>query len=254
MTDPRLPLTGRRILVCRPADAGERLCAELQAAGAQTRLLPLLDIAPLAETPSARQLAQNLDQFQHVIVISPTAARFAIDWLEDTWPQWPVGQIWYGVGQGTAQILRDAGLQAQAPRQGCTSEDLLALPALQTLDTQRVLLLKGEGGRPVLAATLQARGARVESVDLYRRTPSQPDPTRVREALCDFDPHLIIALTAETLNNLIALGENTDHNLRRRGVVVPAQPVAEHARQQGFRDIRMPTALSGQALIDGLRT
>lgn len=49
------------------------------------------------------------------------------------------------------------------------SEGLLSLPALQAVTGQRFLVFRGQGGRELLRETLQARGARVSVIELYRR-------------------------------------------------------------------------------------
>ncbi|WP_165856229.1 uroporphyrinogen-III synthase [Marinobacter sp. JSM 1782161] len=243
------PLAGRRILIGRPEPEGERLARELQAAGARTYCLPLLERRALPDTPERRTLIQSLDLYQHVIAVSPGAAREFLRYAEDWWPQWPVGLNWYGVGQGTADVLRAAGLRVRIPATGYSSEHLLALASLARPAGDKVLIAKGRGGRELLGETLRERGARVDNMVLYERVCPDYDSETLREALQTFDPDAIVVLSGETLNNLIALGKNNDDNLMRRNLLVPVARVADTAREQGFERVHVPEQLTAEGLI-----
>ncbi|WP_148861473.1 uroporphyrinogen-III synthase [Marinobacter fonticola] len=245
-------LSGLRVLICRPQPDADLLADHLKGEGAQTRVLPLLERRSLPDTPQRRTMMLALDEYRHVIAVSPGAARAFVEYAEDWWPQWPIGLNWYGVGSGTADILREAGLTVTVPPDGFTSEHLLALPSLAKPAGERILIAKGVGGRELLGQTLQQRQARVDKMELYARVcPDYPTKT-IDSALTAFDPHAIIVLSGETLNNLIALGENTDHNLKLRNLLVPVAHVAETARAVGFERVHIPQRLTPEGLIDCL--
>lgn len=246
------PLTGRRILICRPQPDADRLAERLQAEGAQTHCLPLLERRPLPESPERRTRFQELDLYQHVIAISPGAARLFVEQAEDWWPQWPVGLHWYGVGSGTAEVLEQAGLTVTIPPHGFTSEHLLALDTLRQPTGERILIAKGRGGRELLGQTLADRGARVDNLELYERVCPDYEAATIASALNDFDPDAVIVLSGETLNNLIALGENTDNALKRRTLLVPVDRVAQTARERGFERVFIPEQLTPEGLIECL--
>lgn len=247
------PLDGLRVLICRPQPEADKLALRLEAEGAETRVLPLLQRRTLPDTPEKRTLVMGLDLYQHVIAVSPGAAREFVDYAENWWPQWPVGLNWFGVGSGTADVLREAGLTVATPSDGYTSEHLLALPQLATPTDERVLIAKGAGGRELLGQTLLQRGARVDNLVLYERTCPDHDPETLDSALNGFDPDAIIVLSGETLNNLIALGKNTDHNLAHRNLLVPVDRVAEAARTAGFEHVHIPEQITPDGLVECLR-
>lgn len=243
------PLDGRRILICRPQPEAQRLAAAFEAAGARVRILPTIARQPLEETPEQREVIQNLDQFHHVISVSPYAARLLLEKLDTWWPQAPLGLQWYAVGQGTAAVLHQAGLSPHSPGNGWTSEDLLALPELARVADQKILLARGEDGRELIHDTLSARGARVTLLPLYRRYRPDYDDQTLTDTLRDFAPEAVVALSGETLNNLIALGENTDHNLEQALLVVPVERVAQQARSAGFSHPCIPDSLADDAIV-----
>lgn len=245
---PEPDLHGHRILVCRPEPESQRLAARLNAAGAEVRCLPMLARQPLSETPAQRAILQDLDQFAHVIAVSPYAARQLLERIDHWWPQYPVGMNWYGVGKATAKVFQDAHLEPITPESGFASEDLLQLPALARPGASRVLVACGEDGRGLIQSTLRERGARVTELVLYRRQRPEYTEADLDQALTRFDPDVLITLSGETLNNLIALGENSDHNLKQRLLVVPVERVAETARAAGFRMVCIPASLDDDAI------
>ena len=240
---------GLRILVCRPEPEASRLADAIRAAGHTPLVLPLIERHPLPETPEQRSLIQDLDHFHHIIAVSPYAARQLLDRIDPWWPQFPTGIHWYGVGKGTASVLESAGLTPVSPSRGWTSEALLEAPELASLEHEKVLIARGDHGRELLRKTLQERGARVTVLPLYRRRCPEHQPEQLRTLLGDAPPDAIIALSGETLNNLIALGENSVHNLYNALLVVPAARVAEQARDAGFRRVLVPDGLDAPALI-----
>ncbi|MDN6320522.1 MAG: uroporphyrinogen-III synthase [Marinobacter sp.] len=242
-------LAGRRVLICRPEPEASRLARQFQSAGAETHVFPLVDREPLPETPERRTTILGLDEFSHVIAVSPYAARLLLEELDTWWPQLPAGLKWYGVGAGTAKALADHGLSPRKPDEGWTSEALLKLPSLSQFNGERVLVARGEEGRELTRKTLEARGARVTVMPLYRRFCPDYTPTQVDKALEHFAPDAIVALSGETLNNLIALCANCSHNLYDRLVVVPARRIADQARAAGFNAPFIPGSLADNDIV-----
>ncbi|GAB2789709.1 uroporphyrinogen-III synthase [Halomonas shantousis] len=168
--------------------------------------LTVMALEPLPEPPPARQALLDLDQFTHVIAISPFAAELLAERIDAYWPQLPVGPRFYAVGESTADVLRrQLGVDVVTPAAGAgdASEGLLALPELETLREQRVMLAAGEGGRPLLAETLTERGARLSRLTLYRRVLQTPDAdSMARLAAGDFTA--LVVTSGEILEHLAA--------------------------------------------------
>lgn len=242
-------LAGRRVLICRPEPEASRLARQFQSAGAETRVFPLVEREPLPETPERRTTILSLDEFSHVIAVSPYAARLLLEELDTWWPQLPAGLSWYGVGAGTANALAEHGLRPRKPDEGWTSEALLKLPSLASLNGDRVLVARGEEGRELIRNTLEARDARVTVMPLYRRFCPNYTEAQVNNALDGFAPDAVIALSGETLNNLIALSANCSHNLYDRPVIVPARRIADQALAAGFNAPCIPGSLADNDIV-----
>lgn len=152
------------VLICRPGERGDALAVALSERGESVESLNVLQLEALPEDPVTRRIWLDIDQYHKIIVISPFAALCLSEALDRFWPQLPVGIDYYSVGSATASTLyNQLGVRVHVPSPTAgedTSEALLALASLQQLNHQRVLLVAGEGGRPLLAETLAERGQR----------------------------------------------------------------------------------------------
>ena len=95
------------VLVTRPAGQAQTICERLRDAGFHPVHQPMLKILGCAE-PAAeqRQRVMELDQYQWVIFVSGNAVKFGMNWIEQFWPQLPVGINWYTVGSGSADLTQ----------------------------------------------------------------------------------------------------------------------------------------------------
>ncbi len=239
-------------MICRPQPEANRLADAFRAAGGDVRVLPMLIREPITDDPAIRTQILNIDEFEHVIAVSPYAARLLVDWLDTWWPQHPTGIQWYGVGAGTAAELQNAGLPTRQPDRGHTSEALLELDELQHLEHQKVLIVRGQEGRQLLPDTLQQRGARVTLLPLYSRFAPDYDGDTLNDCFNTFDPEVVVALSGETLNNLVSLSDNSGHNLKKTLVVVPVERIADQARAAGLRQTCIPGSLADSAIVEAV--
>ena len=242
------------VLVTRPAGQGNELCAALERAGFTAHSLPLLQLLPLAEPdPAQRQLVLDLDHFHHVIFVSGNAVRWGMAWIESCWPQLPVGLHWYAVGEATATALSAHGVKVLTPGIDMTSEGLLALPQLRQVSGQRVLIIKGEGGRATLASELGRRGARVDELACYRRGPPALAAGELARKLSQWDIGVVMISSGEGLANMLALlspAETT--KFMDIILLVPSQRVAQMARAAGFSRVITAENASDSAMMRAL--
>lgn len=247
-----------RLLLTRPAEECQTLAAVLAEQGIYSSSLPLLAIEPLAETAEQRATILKLDSYCAVIVVSKPAARLAIELLKRYWPQAPTAQLWFSVGAATAQILDDYGLSVHCPTEADDSEALLALPALQqalaAAVTPRVLILRGEGGRELLAEHLRGQGVEVDYLSLYRRQlphyPAGALPQRVRAERLNG----LAVSSGQGLNHLLQLAASEWPTLARLPLFVPSPRVAELAREAGAENVVDCHGASAAALLAALQT
>lgn len=257
-------LAEKRILVTRPAHQSAGWSALLQAQGAVVDCIPLLDIAPVEDGDSARaikNLILDFDQYDHAIFVSQNAVQYAFDWLDDYWPQLPQGPRYYAIGAATARAIRARGAEPETGNTGegaesqpstMDSEALLALPSLQQLQGERVVVFRGEGGRTLIGTTLQERGARLDYCALYRRT--LPSDAAEQIIAYPHTPDVITVHSGETLDNLHQVIEATGRkSLRQPLILCPSDRVAASARALGFPRVHAAVNAGDDAMLAALK-
>lgn len=231
------PMPPKRILLSRPTverDDGQPLqqpedplLKSLQRTGAGVMNFPMQTLRLFATPPAAqRSLVTDIHCYDNIIVTSKAAARQLVDYLDQYWPQTPVGLPLMALGSGTAEALRPLSQRIMLPQAGHSSEHLLALATLQSVTHRRILLVKGAGGRTTLAETLGARGAKVDTLLCYERKTVEHSANDL-EQLARFDPTHVVALSLETLQALLALKQP---KLTQALFFVPSERVAEPLR------------------------
>lgn len=243
-----------RLLLTRPAEESRALAAALAEHGVFTCSLPLLAIEAVPETAEQRALLLDLERYAAVIVVSKPAARLGLQRLQHYWPQAP-RQAWIAVGAATAQLLSEFGLPVCWPQEAEDSEALLQLPqlraALQVADP-RVLIIKGEGGRELIAQGLRAQGVTVDYLSLYRRRlpdyPAGAVLTRVREAQLNG----LQVSSGQGLEHLLRLAAGDWSQLAALPLFVPSARVAALARDAGAQHVVDCHGASAKALLDAL--
>lgn len=250
----RTPLLDVGVLVTRPVELAGRMMQRLGELGAQPFLYPtLVLVAPPPSASLAARLAA-IKNYDWLLFVSPSAVQFGLAALRQAVPAIDLQQLpAAAVGGGTATALYAAGVQnVLVPQHGSDSEHLLALPPLADLTGQRVLIVRGDGGRELISETLRARGAVVEYAECYQRAAPQSDPAPLRQAFTQQRIRAITVLSGGTLDNLLALLDAPSAALARAlPLFVPHPRIAEHARAQGFAEV-VTTEAGDEGMLSGL--
>ena len=168
--------TARRPLVVltRPEGRNEACARQLQQHGCDTLIMPALelaDVSPPDPWPDERD-------FDLAVFVSGTAVRryFALRQQGAAQaPAWPAGLRAATVGPSSAQPLRDSGLVPPhliihpGPHTEQDSEALWQLLLPDVAKLQRVLIVRGQEGRPWLGRQLADHGAQVQYLPVYQR-------------------------------------------------------------------------------------
>jgi uroporphyrinogen-III synthase len=244
------PLAGRTVLVTRPAPQAAELAQAIQAAGGDAFVFPALAIEAVPpdvlEAPLARLREADL-----LVFISPSAAQFGMAAIRARGGVPPAAKI-FAVGAGTARALQALGVRDVVTPAGQDSEALLALPQLAEVAGRRVVIVRGVGGRALLADTLAARGAQVDFLECYRRLLPRADaaPLLARWQAGGIDA--VTVTSAEALANLGALlGETGAPLLVRTPLFAPHEKIAAAARRFGVAHV-IATEGGDAGLVDGL--
>lgn len=235
-------------LVVRPAAQANQLVQMLRQLGHAPLCCPLLETRPGCDLPHLGDMLREADL---VIAVSMHAVHFAHYFLLQTGQTWPRID-YFAVGQASADAFAEAGIQALCPADP-RSEGLLALPALQGVSGRRVLILRGNDGRDLIARTLASRGALVHYCATYDRHYPDLDGDALTRHWQAAGLDSLLITSGELLQRLLALVPGPQHPwLYDRLLVVPSPRVAEMAEGAGFTRIVIAQGASNQALVAAL--
>lgn len=249
-------MTAKHALVTRPHSQAIALCALLRTRGFVVTNIPVMELAPLDAPDKIMQITGGFSRIATVdalIFVSVNAAEMALPWLEQ-FPPSPTTRF-FAVGKTTALFLdahiphttRPSAHTIFPPRE-MSSEGLLTLPELQAahIHGKHFLILRGEGGRELIAETLKQRGAQVESISLYRRFVPSENASALQQALPQAD--IVLVNSGESLDNLLALSGDKQHVLGKT-LIVPGQRVAQQAHEHGFKHILVADNATDEAMV-----
>lgn len=250
----RTELDNTGVLVTRPAHQAGPLCTRITAAGGRPVRFPLLVIRDLTSAPQVVERLSHLADYHIAIFISPNAVQLGLTTI-DRHGGLPNGLKLATVGQGSARSIKNLLGRGPdiAPTDRFDSEGLLALPSMQTVTGQKILIFRGEGGRELLAQTLRQRGATVDYLELYRRECPSREAAE-QDWLKKTD--IITITSSEALHNLFMLASADEIPLiQAKPLIVVSERTAESARELGFHNTvivapRADDETIFQALID----
>lgn len=239
------PLVGQHILVTRPVGQASNLIAGIAQLGGRSTHIPFLAINPLADLHDLEQIAGQLSTYQACIFISANAVQAAWPILTRQHP-WPATLTAATVGPGTAQVLRNLGVsRIVLPAAHFDSEGLLALPLFASAQCQgqAIALIRGEGGRDLIANALRARGARVDEASTYERTlhPRAINAMQqlMHQSLSAQDrPSAMIVTSSESLLRLErAAPAELLRAMQQVPIIAPHARIAQAAHTLGFTQV-----------------
>lgn len=243
-------LNGKRILVTRPKLQAHNLISLIEQHGGQAIAFPTLEIVAIENSQVAKQQLENLKAYQWLIFISANAVNFAVTANNGKIRDFTQTKI-AAVGKATAKALENVGLSVNlVPETGFNSEALLAASALQLVQNQRILIVRGEGGRETLAQELQKRGAIVDYWEVYQRKIPKTDTAPVVDLLTQQQLDWLTVTSTEALQNLITMLETEKNSLLNIPLVVISERIKQIAASIGFKTIVVSSSPDDTAILN----
>lgn len=240
------PLSGMRILVTRPAERSGSFARQIEQAGGEAVLFPVIEIASPIDTTSSDRIIKALASYDIALFISPTA----VDKTLDQVPELPASLLIVAIGSSTARAIKNRGYRLAFEAESINSETLLAHARLQAtfVRNKRIVIFRGEGGRELLAETLMQRGAQVDYANMYRR--ALPGVAHIQTSQLEI-LHAICVTSNQGLEHLMLLCDD-QASLKSRPLFVPGSRCEALAQQLGFSEIHTAANATDDAMIASL--
>jgi len=243
------------ILVTRPSPAADELVSRLCARGQVAWALPLIEFTPGTQLDILPERLGALRAGDLVFILSQHAIHYAHPALSHAGMTWPAGLNYYAIGRSTALALHAvSGHDVVWPHEQETSEILIQIPALQSVAGKRALILRGNGGRELLAETMLARGAQVEFIECYQRCEKNYHGAEEGRRWRNYGIQTLVVTSGEMLQQLYSLFPDVDRDewLLHCRLVVVSQRLATLARNLGWADICVAGGADNDALLRAL--
>ncbi len=214
------------VLITRATHQAASLMEPLAAAGFDVRHLPALQINGV--DPDVITAHVGTEPPAIAVFVSANAVEFGFDALG-----LPADTVIGAIGGATEAALVDKGVEVTIKnREGSTSETLLHHPVLDTdLTGKRIIIVRGNGGRELLADTLAERGAEVDHIEVYQReqpTHDQATLDAVRATIESGELRYVSVMSLATFEYLLELlGGDT---LARTHLLTPSRTVVAAAQ------------------------
>ena len=240
------PLLGHHVVITRPIGQAGKLSNLVQEAGGEVVSFPLIEIAPLSNYQAFEHTISSLHEYDWAIFISSNAVQNGMPLVSKL--KLPSSLKFAAIGPSTAAELSKFGVQnILIPKDRFDSESLLALPEMQAVNNQKVMIFRGIGGREVLADTLKSRGAEVNFAECYQRINPQQDLSKLttlnQQGLLD----AIVITSSEAMRHLLAMANNQEW-LKNVKLCVNHARIAEEPSQLGL-NVEVATAPGDEAML-----
>ena len=243
------PLIGIGIAITRPIDQAKKLSALITEAGGTPILYPLIEITPLIDYNQFEAVVQHINDYDWAIFISSNAVQNGMPRLiKHGIPQ---TLKFAAIGPVTATELQSFGVkEVLVPKDRFDSESLLTMPEMTNVAGKKILIVRGVGGRDVLAETLKTRGAQITFAECYQRINPQTNCDLLAQLWTDKKLHGIVVTSSEAMRHLLDLAGDADwlHNVT---LFVNHARIAELPLQMGLKMV-VADALGDGAMLKKL--
>lgn len=237
-------LAGRKILVTRPAAQADGMANLIERLGGEAILFPVIEIVAVDVLDWQ---VWHPEQTDWLVFVSRNAVDCFMAGFQGNLPD---NIKLVAAGEGTAQALQHHGLAVNlVPEISNGSEGLLQLPQWQQMQDQHVVIVRGDGGRELMADTLRARGASISYIEVYRRQLPSASASLLQQAcLADW----LIATSANSVQNLLRLLSAKSAQIRQKPLCVVSERIKDFAVEQGFNQVYFSLDASDEAIIQRL--
>ena len=255
------PLFGKRIVVTRTRKQAGALSGKLRALGADVLEIPTIRIEPPTQLREFAELVKDAHTYEWIVFTSPNGVDAFFGWFYRFSDARDIGGARIAaVGPATAARLKEFHLKVDVQPETAVAEALVAaLQAETSVENLKILLVRPEATREVVAQELTRLGAIVDEAIAYRTVPETGDggtggsPAGRASALERFKTEgadLITFASGSSVENFLALKLPRPAGLQ----VASLGPVTSRTlREAGWKvDVEAPAA-DLDALTEAIR-
>jgi len=192
------------LISSRPQGTNVQLSDDLKNSEIKLLSFPLTEIHPLNNYQIFDGVIENIKTYQHIIFISTNAVHFFLERVKKLSLQIPKNLIFSSIGPTTKLLLqKKLSVDVHSPIKTFDSEHLLKEKIYNNVEGQKILIIRGEGGRETLKNALEEKGAIVNYGECYVRKYVDIDLNRLKNDLVNYHHQFILFSSTNSAKHFI---------------------------------------------------
>ena len=192
------------LISTRPQKTNLQLSDELKKSEINLLSFPLTEIHPLNNYQIFDGVIENIKTYQHIIFISTNAVHFFLERVKKLSLQIPKNLIFSSIGPTTKLLLQKyLSVDVHSPIKIFDSEHLLKEKIYNNVEGQKILIIRGEGGRETLKNALEEKGATVNYGECYVRKYVDIDLIQLKNDLVNYHHQFILFSSTNSAKHFI---------------------------------------------------
>ena len=192
------------LISTRPLKTNVQLSEELKNSEIKLLSFPLTEIHPLNNYQIFDGVIENIKTYQHIIFISTNAVHFFVERVKKLSLQIPKNLKFSSIGPTTKLLLQEyLSVDVHSPIKTFDSEHLLKEKIYNNVKGQKILIIRGEGGRETLKNALEEKGAIVNYGECYVRKYVDIDLIQLKNDLVNYHHQFILFSSTNSAKHFI---------------------------------------------------
>jgi uroporphyrinogen-III synthase len=192
------------LISTRPQKTNLQLSDELKNSEIKLLSFPLTEIHPLNNYQIFDGVIENIKTYQHIIFISTNAVHFFLERVKKLSLQIPKNLIFSSIGPTTKLLLqKKLSVDVHFPIKTFDSEHLLKEKIYNNVEGQKILIIRGEGGRETLKNALEEKGGIVNYGECYVRKYVDIDLIQLKNDLVNYHHQFILFSSTNSAKHFI---------------------------------------------------
>ena len=201
------PLFGKRIVVTRTRDQASQLSQKLSERGADVLEIPTIRVGPSDRREDIIDALLELNSYDWLVFTSPNGVTSFFDLFFKRFQDLrDIGGVKIAaIGPATAAKLRELHLQVDVmPEEALGSKIAAAMNKYESVENLKICLLRAQVANPDLPKELEALGAIVDDIGIYKTEAETEDRTGSAARLLEGGADWITFTSASTLEHFHA--------------------------------------------------
>jgi uroporphyrinogen-III synthase len=192
------------LISTRPLKTNVQLSSDLKNSEIKLLSFPLTEIHPLNNYQIFDGVIENIKTYQHIIFISTNAVHFFLERVKKLSLQIPKNLIFSSIGPTTKLLLqKKLSVDVHFPIKTFDSEHLLKEKIYNNVEGQKILIIRGEGGRETLKNALEEKGGIVNYGECYVRKYVDIDLIQLKNDLVNYHHQFILFSSTNSAKHFI---------------------------------------------------